>query len=122
MIRPSSFLALLAFTILLPATARTQITGQPETVEVPNGTIVLHALLWRPQGAGPFPAIFFNHGSGRSKKELERLGPFEQQAGALGPVFARHGYIFLYLFRRGVGLSANQGPNAVELFHPVALA
>ena len=30
-------------------------------------------------------------------------------------MFARHGYVFLYLFRRGVGLSADQGANAVDL-------
>jgi dipeptidyl aminopeptidase/acylaminoacyl peptidase len=30
----------------------------------------------------------------------------------LGPVFARHGYAFLYLFRRGAGLSADQGTNS----------
>jgi dienelactone hydrolase len=86
----------------------------PETVEVHNGSITLHALLWRPQGRGPFPAVLFNHGSGRTRQELERLGPYEEQADVLGPVFARHGYVFLYLFRRGVGLSADQGANAVD--------
>jgi hypothetical protein len=30
-------------------------------------------------------------------------------------VFARHGYAFLYLFRRGVGLSADQGTSSVDL-------
>jgi len=86
----------------------------PQTVEVRSGTLTLRALLWRPPGKGPFPAILLNHGSGRSREELQRLGPYEQQANILGPVFARHGYVFLYLFRRGVGLSANQGINAVD--------
>ncbi|HEX5865004.1 MAG TPA: alpha/beta fold hydrolase, partial [Casimicrobiaceae bacterium] len=27
----------------------------------------------------------------------------------LGPVFARHGYVFLFLFRQGIGLSVGQG-------------
>jgi dienelactone hydrolase len=31
------------------------------------------------------------------------------EPGALGPVFAKHGYVFLFPFRRGVGLSADQG-------------
>jgi hypothetical protein len=31
-------------------------------------------------------------------------------------VFARHGFEFMYLFRRGVGLSAVQGVSSVELF------
>jgi dienelactone hydrolase len=87
----------------------------PETVVVPSGALRLHALLWRPAGRGPFPAVLLNHGSGRSREQLERLGPYERQADALGPVFARHGYVFLYLFRRGVGLSADQGANSVDL-------
>jgi dienelactone hydrolase len=84
---------------------------------VHNGLVRLHALLWRPQGRGPFPAILLSHGSGRTRAELERLGPYERQADILGPVFARHGYVFLFLFRRGVGLSADQGANAVDLMN-----
>jgi len=89
----------------------------PQTVEVRSGTLTLRALLCHPPDKGPFPAILLNHGSGRSREELERLGPYEQQANILGPVFARHGYVFLYLFRRGVGLSANQGINAVDVMN-----
>jgi hypothetical protein len=48
---------------------------EPETVAVRNGPGSLHALLWRPHGTGPFPAILLNHGSGRTREELERLGP-----------------------------------------------
>ena len=33
-----------------------------------------------------------------------------EAAEKLGPIFVRHGYTFLYLFRRGQGLSADQGP------------
>lgn len=33
----------------------------------------------------------------------------------LGPLFARHGYAFLYLFRRGAGLSRDQGTNSGTL-------
>jgi predicted acyl esterase len=96
-------------------------TGQPtvgpETVVVRSGSNTLHALLWRPQGRGPFPAILLNHGSGRTREELERLGSYEGQAGILGPVFARHGYVFLFLFRHGVGLSAGQGVSAIDLMN-----
>src|SRR5664279_728020 len=63
----------------------------PETVAVHNGSVILHALIWRPQGRGPFPAILLNHGSGRTPEEVKRLGPYEQQANLLGPTFARHG-------------------------------
>jgi dienelactone hydrolase len=109
-------LAPLVLTLTL-ATALGQTPGEPETVVVHNGAANLHALLWRPQGRGPFPAILLNHGSGRSREELQRLGPYERDAEILGPVFARHGYVFLYLFRRGVGPSADQGINAVDLMN-----
>jgi carboxymethylenebutenolidase len=97
--------------------AQDRTSAGPETVVVHNGPVTLHALLWRPRGRGPFPAILLNHGSGRTREELKRLGPYEQQADILGPVFARHGYVFLFLFRRGVGLSADQGTNAVDLMN-----
>jgi carboxymethylenebutenolidase len=102
---------------LTVATARGQTPGRPETVLIHSGSATLHAMLWRPQGRGPFPAILLNHGSGRTREDLERLGPYEQNAEKLGPVFARHGYVFLYLFRRGVGLSADQGANTVDLLN-----
>jgi len=109
-------LALLPIVLsLILATAWGQTSAQPETVVVHSGSAALHAMIWRPQGRGPFPAILLNHGSGRTPKDLRRLGPYERNAEALGPVFARHGYVFLYLFRRGVGLSAEQGTNAVDL-------
>src|SRR5690349_16221982 len=106
---------ILAF--LLPTMATGQPAAGPETVVVHNGSITLHALLWRPQGQGPFPAILCNHGSGRTREELDRLGPYEGQAETLGPLFARHGYVFLFLFRQGVGLSADQDSSAVDLLN-----
>src|SRR6266850_1812362 len=112
-----SGLVALLLTSMFAIIAESRASDVPQTVEVRSGTLTLRALLWRPPGKGPFPAILLNHGSGRSREELERLGPYEQQANILGPVFARHGYLFLYLFRRGVGLSANQGINAVELMN-----
>jgi hypothetical protein len=51
-------------------------------------------MLWRPQGHGPFPGILLNHGSGRTREDLERLGPYEQNAEKLGLVFARHFYTY----------------------------
>jgi carboxymethylenebutenolidase len=108
-------LTLLALTAATAVTADARGLGEAKIVEVRSGSVTLHALLWRPQGRGPFPAVLFNHGSGRTPEDLARLGPYEAQADILGPVFARHGYEFLYLFRRGVGLSADQGANAIDL-------
>lgn len=79
----------------------------PETVEVRSGTVTLRGLLWLPKGDGPFPAVLFNHGSG-TNSDLSR-------AGVVGPVFARHGDALLYLYRRGSGLSADQGRNSGAL-------
>jgi carboxymethylenebutenolidase len=112
-----AFVMVLSVLPLTLATARGQSSGAPETVLVQSGSATLHAMLWRPQGRGPFPGILLNHGSGRTREDLERLGPYEQNAEKLGPVFARHGYVFLYLFRRGVGPSADQGANAVDLMN-----
>ena len=116
-----SVLVPLVLTLTL-AKAQGQTPRGPETVVIHNGSATLHAVLWRPQGRGPFPAILLNHGSGRTREDLERLGPYEQNADKLGPIFARHGYVFLYLFRRGVGLSSDQGANAVDLMNSESAA
>lgn len=72
----------------------------PDRVVVPSGGLSLAGLLWRPIGSGPFPAVLFNHGAGRTEPP---------RAQDIGPAFARQGYVFLYLFRRGYGPSAGQG-------------
>lgn len=96
MTKSSAFiLAVFVLASALAVNAESQNSLAPETVTVHNGSITLHALLWRPVGHGPFPAILLNHGSGRTPEELQRLGPYEKQAYVLGPVFARHGYVFL---------------------------
>jgi dienelactone hydrolase len=84
-----------------------QSLSDPVMVVVQSGDLKLRGLLWSPAGAGPFPAVLFNHGSGSPDPSKQPL--------ILGPVFARHGYAFLYLFRRGAGLSADQGPNSGAL-------
>jgi carboxymethylenebutenolidase len=87
----------------------------PEIVVVPSGALQLKALLWLPENGGPFPAVLFNHGSGSS--DAMHTGPFliTEAAERLGPIFVKHGYAFLYLFRRGQGLSADQGDFMQEL-------
>ncbi len=87
-----------------PASALGQATRGPDTVTVHSGGLLLRALLWRPVGRGPFPAVLFNHGSYSAGDPLKPSEP-----AALGPVFSRHGYVFLFFCRRGVGLSADQG-------------
>ena len=100
------FIPALALSLTLAVRAESQ---RPDTVVVRSGELQLRALLWRPEGPGPFPAVLFNHGSGPASASLapHRI--------ALGPVFARQGYVFLLLFRRGSGLSASQGANSFDL-------
>jgi len=82
----------------------------PETVVIPSGNLRLKGFLWRPDGSTPSPAVLFVHGSGST--DAAHTGEFTitDAAAKLAPVFVKHGYSFLYLFRRGQGLSADQAP------------
>jgi dienelactone hydrolase len=88
----------------LQVSARAQPTASPELLEVRIGALTLAAQIWRPAGSGPFPAVLFNHGSYTTS---DALPPSDSTT--LGPVFARHGYIFMWLHRQGTGLSQAQG-------------
>jgi dienelactone hydrolase len=82
----------------------------PQTVEIPSGTLRLKAFLWKPGGPGPFPAVLFNHGSGGTDAAHTAGLAITEAAERLAPLFLKHGYALLYLFRRGQGLSADEGP------------
>jgi dienelactone hydrolase len=86
----------------------------PDTMSVQSGDLILKALLWHPSGQGPFPTVIFCHGSYGGADTISNP---EEQISILGPVFERNGYIFLGLFRRGVGLSKEQGVNSSELMN-----
>jgi carboxymethylenebutenolidase len=81
--------------------ASSQNVSPPSTIVVRSGSLKLRALLWKPKGPGPFPAVLFSSGSGQNPSPHN-----------LGAVFAKHGYVFLALYRRGQGLSADQGNEA----------
>jgi carboxymethylenebutenolidase len=87
----------------------------PETVVVPSGQLRLKAFFWKPSGSGPFPIVLFNHGSGGADANHTAGIPITEAAEELAPLFLKHGYAFLYLFRRGQGLSADQGPFMQEI-------
>ncbi|HEX7962253.1 MAG TPA: dienelactone hydrolase family protein, partial [Terriglobales bacterium] len=82
----------------------------PKFVEFASGNLRLKAYLWKPAGPGPFPAVLFNHGSGGATADQTAGMPITQAANILAPFFVKHGYVFLYPFRRGQGPSANQAP------------
>ncbi len=74
----------------------------PETVTFQSGTITLRGLLYKPEGAGPFPAVLYNHGSAPGMLSNEA---FE----AIAPVYVSRGWVFFAPYRRGQGLSASAG-------------
>jgi dipeptidyl aminopeptidase/acylaminoacyl peptidase len=91
---------LLASPLLLSSAAR---SSEGEVVSFPSGELTLHGVLYKPEGRVPFPAVVYNHGSAPGMLSKEA---FE----ALGPVFAKHGWVFFGPYRRGQGLSASAGP------------
>src|SRR5271165_3215325 len=70
----------------------------PEEVVFNSGGRELHGFLWKPEGAGPFPAIVWNHGS-------EKL-PGSQPA--LARFYTAHSYVFFVPHRRGQGRSPGE--------------
>src|SRR5215467_16364036 len=93
----------------------TQQAVAPQIVEVPSGALHLKGYLWKPAGPGPFPAVLFNHGSGADDAQHTAGQTMAEAAAVLAPIFLRHGYAFLYLCRRGQGLSADQAPFMQDL-------
>ncbi len=89
----------------------------PQTVDIPSGKLQLKAYLWKPEGPGPFPAVLFCHGSGGADADHTAGMPITQAANVLAPFFVKHGYAFLYPFRRGHGSSASQAPFMQDVLH-----
>jgi carboxymethylenebutenolidase len=78
---------------------------KPQVVTVKSGRLQLKAMLFVPSGRGPFPGVLFSHGRGDQPQTEGRIEGITE----LGSLFVRHGYVFLAIFRRGEGLSADQG-------------
>ena len=68
-----------------------------------SSQLTLSGVLYKPVGAGPFPAVLYNHGSAPGMLSKEAFD-------ALGPVFTSRGWVFFAPYRRGQGLSASAGP------------
>src|SRR5882762_948217 len=105
----------LVLALLLASAPVSAVLGQasrstaPETVVVPSGKLRLRGYLWKPAGSAPSPAVLFAHGSGGTDSAHTSGLLMTEAAEKLASVFLKHGYGFLYLFRRGQGLSAGQG-------------
>jgi len=68
--------------------------------------------------------VVFNHGRSDTPRQhsLRLKLTLEQAAQILGPVFVRHGFVFLYRFRRGEGPSADQGQFIGDLLQQEEIA
>lgn len=91
----------LAGLFAVAASGQSSQTIAPQTVEIASGNLHLKAYLWKPVGLGPFPAVLFNHGRSNGPQQHTHKLTITEAAQILGPVFVKHGYVFLYLFRRG---------------------
>ncbi|MCB9732691.1 MAG: dienelactone hydrolase family protein [Deltaproteobacteria bacterium] len=95
-----------------PATAPAAITapappgavGAPEVVQYADDP-VRRAYVYRPSGAGPFPAIVYNHGSEETPSDFRGQARF----------FVPRGYLLLVPHRRGHGLSSVAWPYARDV-------
>jgi dienelactone hydrolase len=108
----------LAFVFLLRALS--SFAAQPEEVTFPSGGLTLHGFIYRPAGAGPFPAILYNHGSERKPGSKPEIGDF----------FYDKGYVLFVPHRRGHGRSPadrqidalfEQGAKSVVALHEIHL-
>jgi dipeptidyl aminopeptidase/acylaminoacyl peptidase len=84
-----------------------QATPAAETVSFNSGGKVLHGLLYKPTGPGPFPTVLYNHGSA---PRLLNNQAFE----LIGPLFTARGWAFFAPYRRGQGLSSDAGPYVMD--------
>lgn len=72
------------------------------TIYYQNGNLKIEAYLYKPEGAGPFPVVIYNHGSRAGQERTEV--PFKYVA----TVLVAQGYAVLVPERRGYGKSDGQ--------------
>ncbi|CAA0090419.1 Uncharacterised protein [Zhongshania aliphaticivorans] len=82
-------------------------TDNPQVVKFPSGKLTLGGELFLPEGKGPFPVVLYNHGSAPKMKN-------SIASAAIGPEFAKNGWGFFMPYRRGQGLSEDQGPYIID--------
>ena len=61
---PMRFLSATTFLTWLAFACAADAAPAPQAVDIPAGTITLHAQLYKPEGAGPFPVVIALHGCG----------------------------------------------------------
>jgi len=84
--------------LILTANGAWRLSGAeplPQEVVFQSGPLQLHGFLWKPPGAGPFPAVLWNHGSEKLPGSHPELAKF----------YTDHSYVFFVPHRRGQGRS-----------------
>jgi dienelactone hydrolase len=108
-VRPSEGLQAPAFGQAIPDSLDQHLpvmaNGLNESViQVPEGDIALETTVFKPDGAGPFPMIVFNHG----KLPGDAHNQPRNRPVALAREFVRHGYVVVVPNRRGFAGSGGQ--------------
>jgi dienelactone hydrolase len=70
-------------------------SGKPELVSFTSGDLVLRGFLYKPDGAGPFKAVIWNHGSEKLPGRQPELAKF----------YLKQGFVFFLPHRHGHGQS-----------------
>ncbi len=86
-----------------PATPTAPIIKQPVTFR--SDGLALLGYLFKPEGAGPFPAVLWNHGSERAPGRM-------QQIDTMAAIFMRAGYVVFAPVRRGH--EGSEGPYIID--------
>jgi len=71
------FFLLLSAVLSSPSSSH-DATWSGEVVTFRSGELTLHGVLYRPDGAGPFPAVVYNHGSAPGMLGKEAFGVLGQ--------------------------------------------
>jgi len=98
--------ALIIFAICIPSAFAAN-AEKPRLVKFSNGELILGGELFLPEGDGPFPIVLYNHGSAPKMKN-------SFASAAIGPKFTKNGWGFFMPYRRGQGLSEDQGPYIMD--------
>lgn len=83
-----------------------------QEVQFKNKSLTLGGILYKPYGEGPFPTVLYNHGSAPGALN-------NQAAEILGPLYAKHGWVYFMPYRRGQGLSMEAGPYIMDAVEKV---
>lgn len=89
-------------TLLAGSAVSTQMDAKHASYETAfylSGKLKMEAYVFKPEGAGPFPVVIYNHGS-RPKHERE-----ERPFAYVGEMLAHNGYVVVVPERRGYGKS-----------------